>query len=169
MRHLKRFESVTTVEDYLYNLYDTDPYYKTSIGEDVLYFEFEFDRPKENIYEISEQYFKSRRFRDYVVTHEETDLGYRVLVVKKDFYERHTDLLIQNIRMDPHPINKGLSKEFLIFPNAKIARLPNNCSLAYGINHYIKWEFWPMDDVEDPITTYSEIYLQLLIYRHCIR
>lgn len=160
---------MTLMEDYLYALYDVDPIEKESIGDDVYFFTYQFESPKEKLKEMSEHYFNSRRFRDYKVTYDILDdILCDVLIVKKDFHELHKDLLLDKIKMDPHPLNKHLPEEHQIYPNAKIKRLPNNCSLVYGIGYH-DWEFWPIDDVEDPISTDRRIVVQFLIYKYCIR
>ena len=88
------------------------------------------------------------------------------MLVSKEFEKNHPKLFVPNIEWKPHPLNDQTGYNF--FPEAKIAKLPNNCSLVFGVGlPPDEWEIWPMDELDDPIRIHNEIELQFYIYKYC--
>jgi hypothetical protein len=172
MMHLKRFDESekTRIEDYLYSFYDTEPLHIDQVGDDVFFFVYITEQMpgREDILSETKRYFESRRFSNYHAYWDLEGTRFAVLLVSKEFKKNHPNLYLPNIKWETHPLNDR-NVGYNLFPDAKISKLPNNCSLVYGLNRFVpdEWELWPMDELDDPIRIHNETDLQFYIYKYC--
>lgn len=169
MKHIKYFkESFDSdrLEDYLISFFEIEPSYKDYINGNgiIVYYNInDLERAKDSeIEEIGKEatkYLNGSRFKNYKVISQPIRENYCYLIIDKLFYTKHSNLWIENIKWEKHPLSNPFT-----FPNAKIAQLPNNCSLIYGLSWDKSWELWPLNDV-DPFKIYDEITLQFEIFK----
>ena len=164
MMHLKRFDESekTRIEDYLYNLYDTEPLHIDQVGDDVFFFVYSIENiPMDNILSETMKYLSSRRFSNYYAYWDLNQSRFAILLVSKEFQNNHPKLYVPNIEWKPHEL-----ATIPLFKQAKITKLPNNCSLIFRVNPEV-WEFWPMEELDDPIRMNNKVDLQFYIYKYC--
>ena len=168
-------ESMSDYEDFLFSFFDKDPSFIDQ-EDSWIYVEYnQFVNPSESLvqadimYEKLKRYLSGPRFNN-LITKSEMDYGdFYVLIVNKDFYNKH--IKVENLNWEQHDLAKHLGDfagSFRISDAKAVKGLPNNCSLIRGLNFSGGIEFWPKDVEPDPIYVKNNIELQYLLYKHTL-
>lgn len=176
MKYLKRFnESMVDYEDFLFSFFEKDPSFIDQ-EDNWIYFEYnQLVNPSESLvqadvmYEKLKRYLSGPRFTNLIIKSEMDYGDFYVLIVNKDFYNKH--IKVEDLNWEQHDLAKHLGNDAYKFKmsDAKVVKgLPNNCSLIRGLNFSGGIEFWPKDVEPDPIYVKNNIELQYLLYKHTL-
>lgn len=177
MKYLKRFNEslMNDYEDFLFSFFDKDPSFIDQ-SDNWLYVEYnQFVNPSESLvqadimYEKLKRYLSGSRFADLIIKSEMEYGDFYVLVLNKEFYNKH--IKVEDLKWEQHDLAKNLGDvagSFRMSDARVVKGLPNNCSLVRGLNFLGGIEFWPRDVEPDPIYVKNNIELQYLLYKHTI-
>jgi hypothetical protein len=189
MNHLKRFNESFNSEDYL-------DYLLSEVEESNIIYKYENDNflylvyflPLSKIKNLKSYLSTNMRFKDAVVmTQLKQDDGslngddaFDILIVDKDFYERNSQFIYENIKWDKHPVLKDLQGigsyqggviDDLVkrFSRAQVAvGLPEGFSMIRNLDRMSVVEFWPQQEEDEPITILEsdKLYLQYILFKY---